>query len=258
MTTWQDLVGLPDGTRIFNHGYDQCVAVANHYHENVLGGRFVPVASAWQWWDNRYPETEGIYTRSQTPVAGAIFVARYGIYNAPDGHIGVVTAVHPDGTFSTLEQNAEKNRYLARYRRGMTNVLGFLIPKSNPVGGAAAGSKEGDDDMSQEQVDDIKKYIDARTRSAAGSPFQIVKSGKNHWLQTPMGRVGIWGADLPAIRSVIVALNWQRRDGAGPKGKSDVAYATGGPGPTAYATFDRYVRAAAAGEKIGSPITKKK
>lgn len=108
--------------------------------------------------------------------------------------------------------------------------------------------------MTKEQMDELKSYIDQRARIAA-SP-QIVKNGDGHWLEVGTGRVGIWGRDLSAIRSAIVSLNWQRRDGAGPKGKSDVAYATGGPGPHAYNIFDAYRRAAVEGRKITSPIVK--
>lgn len=120
--------------------------------------------------------------------------------------------------------------------------------------GKTAG--EGDEEMTPAQMKELKQYIDARTRSAAGSQAQIVKNGDGHWLEVGTGRVGIWGRDLSAIRSAIVSLNWQRRDGAGPKGKSDVAYATGGPGPHAYNIFDAYRRAAVEGRKITSPIVK--
>jgi len=129
---WAQFTGIPNGTRIANYGFDQCVALANHYHA-MLGGQFVPVQSAFQWWTNRYPQVDAIYDRSATPVPGALFVSRGGIYNQPDGHIGVVTAVHPDGTFDTMEQKAGTWRYLGRYRRSMANMLGFLIPKNNPA-----------------------------------------------------------------------------------------------------------------------------
>lgn len=122
------------------------------------------------------------------------------------------------------------------------------------VGGAGSGST-GDEEMTPAQMKELKQYIDQRTR-IAGSP-QIVKNGDGHWLEVGTGRVGIWGRDLSAIRSAIVALNWQRRDGAGPKGKSDVAYATGGPGPHAYNIFNAYRRAAVEGRQIKSPLVKK-
>ncbi|MFA5898140.1 MAG: CHAP domain-containing protein [Hyphomicrobium sp.] len=132
MSIWAQVTSIPNGTRIFNYGYDQCVALANHWHA-MLGGSFVPVQSAYQWWSNSYAQVDAIYTRSAVPVAGGLFVARYGIYNAPDGHIGIVTKVHANGTFDTMEQNAGTWRYVGRYTRGMANMLGFLVPRNNPA-----------------------------------------------------------------------------------------------------------------------------
>lgn len=133
---WEAFKRIKTGQRVLNHGFDECVALANLYHEEVLGGRFVPVGAAYQWWTQEHPQVAGIYTRSPHPVAGAVFIARGGLYNTQFGHIGVVTQVHPDGSFSTLEQNAEKHRYVARYRReNDANVLGFLHPKINPAKG---------------------------------------------------------------------------------------------------------------------------
>ena len=132
---YADFVKIPNGTQVLNHGFDQCVAVANLYHESVIGGEFVPVASAYQWWTSfgAYPTLLKHYTPSNTPVAGAIFVSRYGLYDAPNGHIGVVTKVNPNGTFNTIEQNAGTWRYKGTYVRDMQNMLGFLIPKNNPA-----------------------------------------------------------------------------------------------------------------------------
>lgn len=136
--SWQTFTAIPNGTKVFNHGYDQCVALANLYHEEEIGGSFVPVDSAYQWWTDfgRHPQLTSKYTPSTKPVAGAIFVSRYGIYNAPDGHIGVVTGVNPNGTFTTMEQNTGSHwpqRYVYRHTRDMRNILGFLHPKQNPA-----------------------------------------------------------------------------------------------------------------------------
>ena len=136
--SWYGFTAIPNGTQIKNHLYDQCVALANHYNEQVLGNPFVPVASAYQWFTSYYviPALFQNFTLSSTPVAGGLFVARGGIYNAVDGHIGVITAVHADGTFDTMEQNTgpfAPQRYTYRYRRGRANILGFLIPNRNPA-----------------------------------------------------------------------------------------------------------------------------
>lgn len=139
--SWGQFTSIPNGTRVLNHGWDQCVALANLYHESVIGGSFVPVGSAFQWWTQfgGFATLTNNYVQSSTPVAGAIFVARYGIYDAPNGHIGVVTGVNSNGTFNTMEQNAGTWRYVGRYTRGMANVLGFLIPRNNPAGGSSSG-----------------------------------------------------------------------------------------------------------------------
>lgn len=136
--SWYAFTAIPNGTQIKNHLYDQCVALANHYNEEVLGNPFVPVNSAYQWATAYHviPALFQNFTLSNSPIAGGLFVARGGIYNASDGHIGVITAVHADGTFDTMEQNTgprAPQRYTYRYRRGRANILGFLTPLRNPA-----------------------------------------------------------------------------------------------------------------------------
>lgn len=139
MMRWEEFVGIPNGKQVHNHGYDQCVALANLYHEQVIGGAFVPVASAYQWWTD-FQRLGMLYDRyTQIPVgdsprAGDVFVARNGMYNARDGHIGVVIRDWDGQTFGTKEQNAEQNRYVWQtYNRSKANVLGFLRPKTSPL-----------------------------------------------------------------------------------------------------------------------------
>lgn len=131
---WDEFTSIPNGTRILNHGFDQCVALANLYHESVIGGGFVPVNSAYQWWTefNRFPQLTSKYTQSASSAPGAIFVAKGGPYDAVHGHIGVVTADN-DIRIATMEQNAGAWRYVGRYKRDMNGILGFLIPKVNPA-----------------------------------------------------------------------------------------------------------------------------
>ena len=132
--TWASFTAIPDGTKVFNHGYSECVALANLYHESVIGGSFVPVNSAYQWWTQfgSYATLRNNYAQAGHPVAGAVVVSKGGPYNNIDGHIGVVTRVHGNGTFDTMEQNAA-HRYVWRYNRNMWGVLGFLIPHNNPA-----------------------------------------------------------------------------------------------------------------------------
>lgn len=151
--TWAQFQAIPNGTKVFNHGWDECVALANLYHESVLGKPFVAVGSAYQWWTlfRNYPALYNTYKQSGAPVAGAVVVSRYGIYDSPNGHIEVVTSVNPDGSFNTMGQNASGHRYVWRYRRTMQNILGFLHPYNNPANQAPTPNEQSqeDDDMAQ-------------------------------------------------------------------------------------------------------------
>lgn len=182
MMDWKQFTSIPNGTRVLNHYWDQCVALANLYHEDVIGGDFVGVASAWQWWtdfSHRKTLTDN-YTQSSVAQPGAIFVARYGIYDAPNGHIGVVTAVHPDGTFNTMEQNAGTWRYVGRYRRTYANVLGFLIPKNNPAKAEAQPKPEHKRKKNKTMI--MVYYKNAPIGGGKRAPRWAV-SGSKYWLE---------------------------------------------------------------------------
>lgn len=136
---------IPNGTRIFNHGADECVALVNLYLQGVLKAplpRSRPDGSfsAHMLWTNfpNDPNLKKHFTRSGKPEPGAIAVWRQNDANGGQGHTGVVTSVLPGGWFRTREQNYEpsgKKRWLYRYNRlNDGGVYGFLIPrKSNPV-----------------------------------------------------------------------------------------------------------------------------
>lgn len=130
---WDFFKESPEGTVFFNNGGAQCVALSNHYIENMLGLPHVPIQSAYQLWTeyDRLPELYNHYNRSATPVEGSIVVMAGGEYNPTHGHTGVVVQANPDGTFISLEQNGELNLYTAAYSRTMNNVSGFLVPHNN-------------------------------------------------------------------------------------------------------------------------------
>jgi hypothetical protein len=136
---WDEFVAIPNGTRVLNNGYDQCVALANLYHEQVIGGSFVPVASAYQWSTefSRYAQLTNNYTQlpaHANPEPGDIFVSRGGIYNSTDGHIGIVVRAWNGANFGTKEQNGELNRYVYQiYDRSKANMLSYLRPKLSPL-----------------------------------------------------------------------------------------------------------------------------
>lgn len=137
ITTWAAFTSIPNGTRIFNGG-DECVAVANEYHLGVLGGSWVAIQSAHEWWTgfSGLPTLTSKYMQSQTPVAGAVVVWNQSAANGWHGQIGVVLATNSDGSFTTLEQNygsgAQRWAYRYTHRKDST-LFGFLIPNNNPA-----------------------------------------------------------------------------------------------------------------------------
>jgi hypothetical protein len=58
--TWANFTSIPNGTQVLNFGWDQCVALANKYHMEVIGGTLAGtyISSAFQWWTDfdRYPQ----------------------------------------------------------------------------------------------------------------------------------------------------------------------------------------------------------
>lgn len=186
MTTsiWGKLNALKDGSSVFNHGYRECVALANYYTETLMRLPFVQVDSAFQWWTkyDELPALHDYYTQSDKPVVGALFVSRGGIYDAHDGHIGIVTAVHADGSFSTIEQNAAGDERISRHRRqNDESLFGFLIPRNNPA--RPKPKKKEDDDMAE------PTYIaDSKTGTNGGVYRLHPITGKKRLIPSPEWR----------------------------------------------------------------------
>lgn len=132
-----EFFALPNGTHVFNHGADQCVALANQYSEGVIGAAFVPVNSAFQWWTefSNYATLTNNYVQvNDSPAQGDIFIGRYGPYQAENGHIGVVARAWDGSSFGTMEQgiwNGGSSEFVTRLNRNMNYILGFLRPKNN-------------------------------------------------------------------------------------------------------------------------------
>lgn len=126
--SWAEFLAIPNGTTVFNHGASECVALANQYNEGVLGGGFVQVGSALQWWTNgNVAAVHGFDRIDSNPQVGDIFIASGDIYNLPFGHIGVVIRAWDGSTFGTMEQNVV-GEFVSRHDRTMANVDGFLRP----------------------------------------------------------------------------------------------------------------------------------
>ena len=145
--SWQDFLNIPNGETVFNHGASECVALANLYNEGVLGGGFVQVGSALQWWTNTNVANVHGFTRiDSNPQVGDIFIASCEIYNCQFGHIGVVVRAWDGSTFGTMEQNVY-GEFVSRHDRTMANVDGFLRPinqaplQSAPATPALAGNQ---------------------------------------------------------------------------------------------------------------------
>lgn len=135
MTTWAQFAAIPNGTPIINGG-DECVAVANEYHLKVLGGSWVQIWNASEWWTrySQLPALSTMYKQSQTPTSGAVVVWKPATANGFAGHIGVVLSVNADGSFMTLEQKygTGSARWTTRFtRRKDTTLYGFLVPNNN-------------------------------------------------------------------------------------------------------------------------------
>ena len=128
--SWAEFLSIPDGTQVFNHGASECVALANQFNEGVLGGGFVQVGSALQWWTNgNVAAVHGFDRIDSNPQVGDIFIASGDLYNLPFGHIGVVVRAWDGSTFGTMEQNVY-GEYVSRHNRTMANVDGFLRPQN--------------------------------------------------------------------------------------------------------------------------------
>jgi hypothetical protein len=138
--TFEEFMAIPNGTRVFNYGGDQCVALANLYHVSVLGGSLAGtrINSAYQWWTDfeKYPQFTTVYTKVlDNPQRGDIFVAKPSRqYDPVHGHIGVVERSWNGSNFGTIEQNAGSGakRWVWRYTRNMSNIYGFLRPNNSP------------------------------------------------------------------------------------------------------------------------------
>lgn len=126
--SWSEFLNIPNGETVFNHGASECVALANQYNEGVLGGGFVQVGSALQWWTNtNVADVHGFSRIDSAPQVGDIFIASGDLYDNYFGHIGVVVRAWDGSTFGTMEQNVG-GEYVSRHDRTMANVDGFLRP----------------------------------------------------------------------------------------------------------------------------------
>lgn len=101
--------------------------------------------------------------------------------------------------------------------------------------------------------DEILAEIRKQSRQA-GVPYQVIYTNRpGHSLVTPIGVTGIWWDDLEAIRNVITALDYQRREKASAPGTLSIAYARGGSRQADLDVFNLYLRAIATDTRVGDP-----
>lgn len=135
--SYDQFYAIANGTRVYNYGADQCVALANQY---VVGTLQLPlptgIGSARQWWDN-YEADPNLYNNYdriyEAPNQGDILIGCGSMYPPPHGHIGVVARTWDGSSFGTMEQNTGTGaaRWVWRYNRNMKDILGFLRPKAS-------------------------------------------------------------------------------------------------------------------------------
>lgn len=135
MATWNDFMGKL-GQQVYLFG-NQCVALANYYHRDVLG---VPLPSGFwsakQWWTefssqpNLYNTYDRIPMSSGKPQVGDIVVEYPSRYNGEYGHVCVVVRSWNGTNFETYDQNYI-GLFVSRHTKTGSNAYGMLRPKSN-------------------------------------------------------------------------------------------------------------------------------
>lgn len=185
--TLEQFFAIPNGTKVFNYGNSQCVALANQYDEGVLQNPLpTGIQSAFQWWTQygTQPNLNQQFVQvSSAPIKGDIFVGRGGSYDSTHGHIGVVARDWDGSTFGTMEQGVWSgyNGYVTRLNRNMANILGFLRPIENV-------NHDGDDEVPSSQyfiassnnASGTVKQGDVWVRGFPGAPLTALTAGQAH------------------------------------------------------------------------------
>jgi len=109
-------IGAPSGPWPNHFAYGYCTwYVANHVYVPWFG-------NAIEWWANAQP----YYPEGQTPRVGAIMVTRESVY----GHVALVVAVNPDGSWTVSEMNYQAWDVVDQrtIHPGQVPVVGFIYP----------------------------------------------------------------------------------------------------------------------------------
>lgn len=102
---------------------NQCVDLVQFYNRDVIGNpaRFTGNAK------DIISQAGSYYTKTSKPEVGSIGILGAMTGN-PYGHIGIVSAVYPDGSYDMLEQNDPTGTPAHFKRYNNANLLGFLKP----------------------------------------------------------------------------------------------------------------------------------
>lgn len=97
------------------------------------------------------------------PQPGMAFVMGAQGDAAKYGHIGIVESVNPDGSFNTVESNANGDEKITREHRSVNEVIGFIKPKkSEYIGGEASTQFGAPGEYTPSQTIDFQTYLSER------------------------------------------------------------------------------------------------
>ena len=124
-----------------NNGKDYSLGQCTYYVARSLG--YIPgdLGNANQWAQNAAKQGFDV---SHKPVVGtAVVYAGGGGYSPQYGHVAVVTAVNPDGSFQVSEMNVEGNMVADTRTSSLNDVIGFINPPAGTnMQTAAPGIKQ--------------------------------------------------------------------------------------------------------------------
>jgi surface antigen len=151
-----------------NNGKDYALGQCTYYVARSLG--YIPgdLGNAADWAQNA--AKQGFQVGQKPTVGDAVVYGGGGGYSPQYGHVAVVQAVNPDGTFTVSEMNVEGNMVADTRTSTMQDVIGFINP---PAGTNMATAAPG-----------IKQAV----RAAASTPPQVRPASDKQSVQPEQGK----------------------------------------------------------------------
>lgn len=139
-----------------NNGRDYALGQCTYYVARSLG--YIPgdLGNANQWASQA--SSQGMNVTHKPTVGSAVVYGGGGGYSPQYGHVAVVTAVNPDGSFQVSEMNVEGTGVADTRTSSMNDVIGFIQP---PAGTDMRTAAPG-----------IKQAVRSDPRTAQTSPSQ--------------------------------------------------------------------------------------